>query len=454
MPCRPAICSHSLGRAWVHNLPHKITQAARCGLDLELFWEDVEYFAKEISGEVNPSSLKAACHLIHQKCSELGVAIVCLQPFMHYEGLRDRAEHARRIEEMTLWISLTQILDTKIIAIPSTSLGTDVMTGDLDVIVSDLQEVADLGAPHGIQFAYESLCWGTYSDTWEQSWEVVKRVDRANFGICLDTFNIAGRVYADPTSPTGKVADADAIMTASIARMVAEIDVKKIVFVQVVDAERLAAPLVEGHEFYDAAQPARMSWSRNCRLFYGEVNFGICLDTFNIAGRVYADPTSPTGKVADADAIMTASIARMVAEIDVKKIVFVQVVDAERLAAPLVEGHEFYDAAQPARMSWSRNCRLFYGEEARGAYLPVKEILRAVLVDLGFEGWVSAELFNRSLVEPSPFTPEDHARRAAVAWQKIVKDLGLSASSQEALMQQKKDSARPSLDEERAVAVL
>nr|POF03911.1 3-dehydroshikimate dehydratase [Quercus suber] len=53
---------------------------------------------------------------------------------MHYEGLRDRVEHARRIEEMELWISLTQILDTKIIAIPSTSLGTDVMTGDLDVI--------------------------------------------------------------------------------------------------------------------------------------------------------------------------------------------------------------------------------------------------------------------------------------------------------------------------------
>nr|POF03912.1 3-dehydroshikimate dehydratase [Quercus suber] len=281
---------------------------------------------------------------------------------MHYEGLRDRVEHARRIEEMELWISLTQILDTKIIAIPSTSLGTDVMTGDLDVIVSDLQKVADLGAPHGIRFAYESLCWGTYSDTWEQAWEVVKRVDRANFGICLDTFNMAGRVYADPTSPTGKVEHADAIM---------------------------------------------------------------------------AD-----------------SIARMVAEIDVKKIVFVQVVDAERLSAPLVEGHEFYDPAQPARMSWSRNCRLFYGEEARGAYLPIKEILQAILVDLGFEGWVSAELFNRSLVEPSALTPEDHARRAAIAWQKIVKDLGLSASSQEAMMQQKKDSARPSLDEERAVAVL
>lgn len=357
MPCRPAICSHSLGRAWVHKLPDKIAQAARYGLDLELFWEDVEYFAKELSGgDLDPSSLTTACHQIRQQCDELGIAIVCLQPFMHYEGLWDRAEHARRIDEMRLWIDLAKVLDTRIISIPSTTLGADIMSGDLDLIVADMREVADLGALAGIVFAYESLCWGTYNDTWEQAWEIVKRVDRPNFGICLDTFNLAGRVYADPASLTGKTTDAASATTASIARMVAELDVSKIVYVQVVDAERLAAPLVAGHELYD-----------------------------------------PT---------------------------------------------------QPARMSWSRSCRLFYGEESLGAYLPVTEILQAILVDLGFEGWVSAELFNRSLIDPSPLTPENHARRAAVSWRKVVADFNLSSCE----FVKKKDSARSSLEQERALS--
>ncbi|KAI7531022.1 xylose isomerase-like protein [Hortaea werneckii] len=208
------------------------------------------------------------------------------------------------------------------------------MSGDLDLIVSDLREVADLGAPYGVQFAYESLCWGTYCDVWERSWEIVQKVDRPNFGICFDTFNMAGRVYADPAAPSRRTPNAAADMAASLQRLVETVDVKKIKFLQVVDAEYLDEPL----------QP----------------------------------------------------------------------------------GHKYYDPAQPARMSWSRNCRLFYGEEDRGAYLPVKAILHALLVDLRFEGWVSAELFSRSLVQPDPSVPAEHARRAAESWKKIVMDFNLS----------------------------
>lgn len=114
---------------------------------------------------------------------------------------------------------------------------------------------------------------------------------------------------------------------------------------------------------------------------------------------------------------------------DVRKIAFVQVVDAERLDEPLVEGHQFYDPAQCARMSWSRNCRLFYGEEDRGAYLPIKAILKAILVDLGFEGYVSAEMFNRSLTEADTSVPEEHARRVHQSWQKIVSDFNVGKAA-------------------------
>jgi hypothetical protein len=33
-----------------------------------------------------------------------------------------------------------------------------------------------------------ALAWGTYINTWEDSWDVIKRANRPNIGICLDTF--------------------------------------------------------------------------------------------------------------------------------------------------------------------------------------------------------------------------------------------------------------------------
>lgn len=118
-----------------------------------------------------------------------------------------------------------------------------------------------------------------------------------------------------------------------------------------------------------------------------------------------------------------ASCQRLTELVDVSKVFFVQVVDAERLGEPLVKGHPFYNANQPTRMAWSRNCRLFYGEEDRGAHLPVRRILRAIIAILGYRGWLSAELFNRSMADPASSTPEEHARRGAAAWTAIVKDM-------------------------------
>ena len=333
MPCRPAVCSHSLGRAWVHELEPKLDQAARHGLDIELFYEDLEYLANSLSGPSFNDRLREAAKLVRSMCNDRQLSIVCLQPFMHYEGLRDRIRHQERIEEMKLWLELVKILDTDIIAIPSTCLPESEVSGDIDLIVQDMREVADLAAPENVRIAYESLAWGTYADTWEDAWNVVRRTDRSNFGICLDTFNMAARVYADPSAPSRRNPGADEAMQASLDRLVKTVDVKKIFFVQVVDAEYLSD-------------------------------------------------------------------------------------------GPLVEGHRFYDESQAARMSWSRNCRLFYGE--RDAYLPIKAILKAILVDLGFQGWVSAELFNRSLTGSNPDVPEAHAQRAAVSWRKIVDDFKLA----------------------------
>lgn len=255
-----------------------------------------------------------------------------------------------------LWIPLARALGTRVIAVPSSFLGEEECEGDEGVIVRDLRELADLGVAaaaasddddddgkgegeEDIIFAYEALCWGTHISTWEQSWEIVQKVSRSNFQICFDTFNLAGKVFADPTRPGGIQKNAEEEMEATLRRMLESVDVRRIAYIQVVDAERLETPLIKGHEFY----------------------------------------------------------------------------------------HE----DQPARMSWSRNCRLFYGEEDRGAYLPVYDILKTLLVDLGFEGYISAEVFHRDLGKDDRSVPEQFAQRAKRSWEKIVEDFGLDRGGEE-----------------------
>ena len=338
-----AISSMSLGRCYAgHSFAHKLDVAKRWGYQgIELFHEDLAGIADSLypqsSSADGPSSTAqmAAARQIRQMCRTRGLKVVCLQPFAHYDGLLDRTEHDRHLQKLDLWIELAHELGTDMIQVPANFLPAEHVSTDMDLIVADLREVADIGqkASPPIRFAYESLCWSTRVDTWELCWEVVERVDRPNFGMCLDTFNIAGRIYADPTSPNGRTPNPDEAVRRSIADLVAQVDVSKVFYVQVVDAARLNEPLLPGHPYYNPEQPARMSWSRNCRLFYGETEYG--------------------------------------------------------------------------------------------AYLPVRDIASAFFHGLGFSGWVSLELFNSRMSDEGPEVPEELAKRGAVSWAKLVKDMDL-----------------------------
>ncbi|KAH7391071.1 xylose isomerase-like protein [Phaeosphaeria sp. MPI-PUGE-AT-0046c] len=333
----------SLGRCYAgHDLPHKLSMAAKHGLEgIELFYEDLVGHAASSS----PSDLHAAATSVHELCSSLGLEIICLQPFMHYEGLLDRNRHDERIEEMKLWMELAHVLETDIIQVPSSFLPRDQISADTDLIVSDLRQIADLGLQQEpvIRFAYESLCWGTYVDKWEVCWDIVQQVDRSNFGICLDSFNILGRIYADPAAESGCVAGAEQEVQESMQRLVDRIGPHK------------------------------------------------------------------------------------------EKIFFMQIVDAERLYRPLDAGHPFYKPEQPARMSWSRNCRLFYGESELGAYLPVRDVMHAILNKIGYDGWLSMELFNRVMERQDHDVVEELASRAAVSWERLQTDMEIDSRTASAL---------------------
>jgi len=206
--------------------------------------------------------------------------------------------------------------------------------------VADLVEVAEMGLRESpvVRFTYENLCWGTFISSVEQAWSLVAKVDRPNFGMCLDTFNIVGRAWADPAASSGKVENADAILKETIQWMKQNIDVKKIFYVEVEDAERLETPLTSDHPFHVDGQAPRMSWSRNARLF----------------------PFEQSG------------------------------------------------------------------------YLPIIPVLKAITDEegLGYKGWISLELFSRTLAEPEPIVPREHARRAEISWKKLIKVMGWNDESQ------------------------
>lgn len=338
---QPAILSASLGRAWHHDLHQKLNQAAADGFKgVEIFYEDLEYDARRKFQTENPGpeQLIETAAGINKTCESAGLEVISLQPFLFYDGLLDRAEHDRLIDKIHVWFKIAKELKTTTIQIPANFLPAEKLTGDFNVIADDLRQLADLGLKEEprVRFAYENLCWSTHVDTWEKAWQVCKMVDRPNFGLCLDTFNIAGRVWADPTSPDGKTANADADLRASVEAMVREVDLAKVFFIQVVDAERLASPLVEGHPFHVDGQPPRMSWSRNARAF-------------------------------------------------------------------------------------------MYEEEERGAYLPVESVAKALIHDMGYTGFVSMELFSRTMSEEGSEVIKQHSQRGIRSWQKLKERLQLDS---------------------------
>lgn len=339
MSLKPSICTVSLGRSAAgHSLPHKLMAASQHGFQgIDLFYEDLHDFAEQKYGNSNQDHELRAAQDITVLCQELRLEIICLQPFMHFGGRIDRKAHQQDLVRLQHWTQLCHILKTDLIVLPSSFLSKENLSTDSSTVVSDMVDAAELGmsASPPIRFALEALCWGTTIDTWGASWDVVRCVNKSNFGICLDTFNIAGRVFADPTGTDGRVIDA-----------------------------------------------------------LQELQY---------------------------------SLQELVNTVDCSKIFLVQTADAEKLSSPLGPAHPFYHKDQPARMSWSRNARLFYGEASCGGYLPIRAIHEAIVHGLGYSGWVSFEVFNRVLFDTDPKLPDTMASRASKSWTKLIRHVNQDA---------------------------
>ena len=131
-----------------------------------------------------------------------------LQPFANFEGWKEGStERKEAFERAEGWIRIMKALSTDMLQVGSSdSEGI----GGKDEAVRDLRELASMLAKEGFRLAYEPWCWATVSPTWKDCWEVAKAVSMPNVGLCLDTFQIIGGEYADPTEDGGITTDVDA----------------------------------------------------------------------------------------------------------------------------------------------------------------------------------------------------------------------------------------------------
>lgn len=317
---RIAISTISLGWDSSHTLERKIAAAKAAGFQgVEMFITDLDAYANA-HGE---SRIEAA-RGIKQMCEAQGIHILCLGSFDNFEG--EPTPLADRLRTAKEWLDMAKALGTNIIQIPSNDSKNAV--GDEATIVDELRDLADLGLQEQppVSFAYEALAWGTHVADWEESLRIVQLVDRSNFGLCLDTYHVLARLWADPRSPSGLRAGGDAALWASVQRFHNECPKEKIIYIQLSDAEKLSPPILPGHPAYNEQKDGPHSWCT-----YG---------------------------------------------------------------------------------------RLFPMESEKGAYLPIEDISRAWLVDSGWTGWVSMEIFHRTM-ELESADPEHWARRGRDSWKKL-----------------------------------
>ena len=111
----------------------------------------------------------------------------------------------------------------------------------------------------GQRIAFEFVCWSTAASTWSNAWEIVKKADRPNLGLCIDTFHIAAVEWADPTTASGRLEDPDveAKFSLSLERLTEEIPANRIFSIQLGDAYKLPSPL----EPEKLPWPPRLYWA-------------------------------------------------------------------------------------------------------------------------------------------------------------------------------------------------
>jgi len=116
-----------------------------------------------------------------------GLRVTGFQVLRDFEGLSGHL-HAYKVDIAKAMLGMCNALGSKVLlACSSTSAHA---SGDFELLKKDLQKLATLAIPLGIKIAYEALSWGRHVNLYPQAWDVVQQAERANLGVCLDSFHI------------------------------------------------------------------------------------------------------------------------------------------------------------------------------------------------------------------------------------------------------------------------
>ncbi|MEQ1596021.1 MAG: sugar phosphate isomerase/epimerase family protein [Casimicrobium sp.] len=157
------------------SLESKLDAAAGAGFSQITLW------AKDLVG--HPDGYEAALNEVRLS----GLRVNAIQVMRDYEGLSGPL-HRYKIETVKTMLRLCESVGAERLLICSSTSAH--ASGDIDHIAADLRKVAMLATPLGIRVGYEALSWGRHVSDFELSWEIVQRADRANLGVCIDSFHL------------------------------------------------------------------------------------------------------------------------------------------------------------------------------------------------------------------------------------------------------------------------
>ena len=116
-----------------------------------------------------------------------GLRVTGFQVLRDFEGLSGHL-HAYKVEVAKAMLQMCSALgSTLLLACSSTSAHA---SGEPELLKRDLQKLATLAVPLNIRVAFEALSWGRYVSELSQAWDLVQEADRANLGLCLDSYHV------------------------------------------------------------------------------------------------------------------------------------------------------------------------------------------------------------------------------------------------------------------------
>jgi sugar phosphate isomerase/epimerase len=115
-----------------------------------------------------------------------GLRVTGFQVLRDFEGLSGHL-HAYKVDIAKSMLEMCRALGSRVLLACSSSSAH--ASGEPELLKKDLQKLAMLALPLGIRIAYEALSWGRHVNLLTQAWEIVQDADRANLGLCVDSYH-------------------------------------------------------------------------------------------------------------------------------------------------------------------------------------------------------------------------------------------------------------------------